>query len=342
MAAARWLGSVDMTGKLPDAQERRRGFGFLALMRVLERGAELKPRVGESRRVREDVAHLGQDPFLTFPDSDLSDLDLTRATPKVRPRFLGMFGPQGPLPISMTRDALRWWRAGDSSFVRFVDVFVARFQQLFYRSWSDARPITQFDHPSGGRFPDQLRAFTGDAGTAFADRGLVDDVVRLRYTALQKGRIRTPVKLRQIISAHFDLSVRVEEFVSSWLDFAPEDLSRMGLSGMSLGQDVKLGSRTASTGEKIIIHLECANVEEYKRFLPGRRQHDELKDLVLGYLGNFFAVEIALWLPHPLVIPAQLGATAELGWMSALTAQEDDEIYEGDMVQLCQYQVLAA
>ena len=319
-------------------RERRRGFGFLALLRVLERQAGRKPRIGKSRRLHEDIVALGQDPYLGFPDTDLSDVDLSANPPKVRPRFLGMFGPFGPLPLSMTREADLWARNGDPSFTRFTDILVARFQQLFFRSWSDARPIPQFDHPSGGSFPDHLRAFTGDAGPAHAGRGAVDDTNRLRYTALQLGRVRTPVKLRQLLRAHFGIKVRIDEFVSSWLDFAPEDLSRMGQSGMGLGRDIKLGSRTATTGEKIVVHLECADLEEYRTFLPGRPRHAELADLIQGYLGHFFAVEVALWLPRAAVVPARLGASAELGWMTALP---DRSLADpgNPLVKLCRYRV---
>jgi len=299
---------------------RKQTWGFLPLMRYLERRAGKLPRIGKSRRVHEDIVEMGQDPYLGFVPNDLSEVDVDAKPPRVRPRFLGMFGPFGPLPNSMTREVEHWARSGDRSFVNFTDIIVARFQQLFYRSWSDARPITSFDHPSGGEFPRLLRSITGDADRSFDDTDAVSDVVRLRYTALAGGRVRSPVRLRQMLRAHFNVPIRIEEFVSSWLEFPAEDRSRMGLQGMSLGQDLRMGSRTPSIGEKITVHVECRSLDEYQGFLPGGIRAQELTSLVTSYIGAFLAVDVALWLPRAEVAPAQLGQTAQLGWTTALPA----------------------
>jgi type VI secretion system protein ImpH len=321
--------------------ERRKGWGFLSLMRHLERRAGNKPRVGENLRVRDEIAQMGQDPYLHFPDSDLSDVDLSATPPVVRPRFLGLFGPFGPLPTPITREAAHWQANGDNAFVRFADMLTVRFQQLFYRSWSDARAITQFDHPSGGRFPDQLRAFTGDAGLPHRDKGVVDDTVRVRYTALAMGRVKSPVKLREMLKAHFEVPVRIEEFVASWLPFAPEDLSKLGQQGMTLGQNLRAGRRARSLGETLTLHLDCRDLAQFKGFLPGRPQARELQDLVSGYLGPFFDVNVALWLPKDAIAPAQLGQNMELGWMSALQPGRSmiAGVTENARVQVCRFRI---
>ncbi|CUH78113.1 type VI secretion protein, family [Tritonibacter multivorans] len=318
--------------------EHRRGFGFLALMRWLERRAGSKPRVGQSRRVHDDIADVGQDPYLGFPDSDLSEVDLSATRPKVRPRFLGFFGPFGALPLAMTREAKRWHDNGQPGFTRFADIFSARFIQLFYRSWSDARPVTQFDHPSGGDFPDHLRALTGDAGPVHRGLGAVDDIVRLRYTGLQMGRVRSPVRLQQILRAHFHVDVEIEEFAASWLNFAPEDLSSLGFTGVRLGEDAKLGSSMATTEEKAVIHIRCPQLATYRAFLPGQARHRELTDLVMGYTGQFFAFEVRLWLPRSQLQNAQLGVSAEVGWMAVLPEASPPEP-SGGWAQMCSYQI---
>lgn len=322
-----------------DLTHRRGPWRFLPAMRFLERRAGTKPRFGQSRRISEDIAEMGQDPYLGFADSDLSEVEVTATPPRIRPKFLGLFGPFGPLPAAITREADRWVRHGDRSFVRFADIFVTRFQQLFYRSWSDARPITQFDHPSGGEFPRYLRALTGDTSTYFDKWGSVDDIIRLRYTPLGMGRVRSPVKLRQMLVAHFDVAVRVEEFVTSWLDFAPEDQSQMGLSGMSLGQDMRMGRRAPSIGEKIVVHIECDTLAQYRSFLPGRDREAELKDLVLGYTGGFLEVDVALWLPRLEIGQSQLGVGTELGWTSAMPLSVGPKQTKDGLVRACQYKI---
>lgn len=336
-----------MTYDPEEAFERRRGYGFLALMRWLERRAKNKPRIGQNRNIDDDIADLGQDPFSGFADSDLSDVDLHATPPRVRPRFLGFFGPFGALPLAMTSEAQRWLANGHAGFTRFTDIFAARFLQLFYRSWSDARPITQFDHPSGGTFPDQLRAFTGDADASFRDKGVVDDIVRLRYTALQMGRVRSPVRLQQILSAHFGVAIEIEEFAVSWLDFEDDELSCLGYENARLGENAKLGNRMATTEEKAVIHIRCKSNEEYVSFLPKRQCYQELVDLVRSYFGVFYLFDVKLWLPRGHLKSAQLGVSVELGWMAMLpadstTKETNDSPAQADhhdWVQLCSYQI---
>ena len=340
-----------MTQDSDKAFERRRGHGFLPLLRWFERRSGTRPRVGQSRRVGEEIVDLGQDPFMGFPDSDLSDVDLGATPPKVRPRFLGFFGPFGALPLAMTREVEHWLVNGHPGFTRFSDMLVSRFLQLFYRSWSDARPITHFDHPSGGNFPDQLRAFTGDSGKSYRNLGSVNDVVRLRYTALHMGRVKSPVRLQQILRAHFKADIEIEEFAASWLEFAPEELSSLGFCGSRLEQDAKLGCRTVTTEEKAVIHIRCHSRDELSSFLPGRNRHRELVDLVQGYVGQFFSFEVQLWLPSDELIAAQLGVSTELGWMAVLRNSEEQETNIGGglclmpassdtvkLVLLCTYQ----
>lgn len=291
---------------------------FLPLMRHLERRAGDKPRIGQSRRVHEDIVELGQDPFMDFARTELSEADLSANPPKVRPRFLGFFGPFGPLPSAMTREVMSWVRKGDDSFVRFTDIFAARFQQLFYRVWSDARAITQFDHPSGGTFPDHLRALTGEASPSCRRLGAVDDTVRLRYTGLAMDRVRSPVRLREMLRAHFGVPVRIDEFVPSWLRFAPEDCTLLGAQNATLGANACMGARVRSIGEKIAIHIDCPDLPSYRGFLPGEAPQAELRDLVLGYLGGFTEVEVALWLPARCIGATPVSGRAQLGWTSAL------------------------
>lgn len=307
-----------------EEQGPSKGWGFLPLMRHLEARAGKKPRIGKNRRQMDEIVELGQDPFMSFAASELSEVDLDAKKPRVRPRFLGFFGPFGPMPLAFTREVDRWFRSGDKSFVRFADIFTTRFIQLFYRSWSDARPITQYDHPSGGEFPKMLRAFSGDAAGAYDDKGAVPDIIRVRYTALTSGRVKSPIRLRAVLAAHFGVAVRIEEFASSWMEFDAGDRSVMGMSGMALGRNMRAGARTATIGEKFIVHVECRSRAEYESFLPGGARQRELADLVLSYVGLFFAIDVALWLPSSEVGAMELGRTGQLGWTTATKPPADD------------------
>lgn len=311
-----------------EAQEKEAfGKGLFAMLRALEQKAQTSPRIGQNARLREAVVRLGQDPFLAFPDTDLARVDMGANPPQIRAQFLGFFGPHGALPMVWTEEVRRWFDNGDPSFVAFTDIFAARFQELFFRAWSDARAITQYDHAAGDRFSTYLLALAGTGSPAYAERDSVPDTARRRLVPLALGRVKSPVRLRQMLQVHFGEAVRVEieEMVPAWLDFERDALSRVGMQGATLGRDVHLGCRVRSISEKISVHVHVRDLEAYDRFLPGGPDHAHLRDLVFWYLGQAFDIDVALWLPEPEVRPAVLGESARLGWMACIAPDPGNE-----------------
>lgn len=302
------------------------GKGLFALLRQLERQDPTRPRIGKNNRLREARVRLGQDPYLAFPDMDLARVDLSKSPPEIRAQFLGFFGPHGALPLVWTEEVQRWFESGDAAFVAFTDIFAARFQELFFRAWSDARAITQYDHPTDDRFADYLLACVGNGSPAYQGRDSVPDTARQRLVPLASGRVKSPVRLRQMLQVHFGKAVEVDidELVPAWLEFEPGSLCQVGLQGASLGRDLHLGSRVRSISEKIVIQIRVQDYDAYNRFLPGGPDHAHLRDLVFWYLGQSYDIEIMLWLPQPEVRPAILGQSTRLGWMACIAPDADN------------------
>lgn len=321
------MDELDVEEEMPENLSRREeaewralGKGLFYLLRKLEQRAGDKPRIGKNRRLHEQLVRMGQDPFTGLPPSDVARFNPGREVPQIRAQFLGFFGPFGAFPLNWTEEVARWFKAGDPSFVAFVDIFTERFQELFFRAWSDAHAITQFDHPTDDRFKDYLLSFTGNGTAAMQDRDAVPESVRARYAGLASGRVKSPVRLRQILQLHFSgkLNVRIEELVPTWLDFEPDTLSHMGMQAATMGMDMHLGSRVRTVGEKIRIHLEVKTIQDYFRLLPSGEDHPHLRDLVFWYLGEAYEVEAVLWLPEPEVQPAVMGVNAQVGWMACI------------------------
>lgn len=301
--------------------------GFFALLRRMERRARGKPRIGRSQRTRDEYVRLGQDPYLAFPETEISEIELTGNRTRVRYRVLGFYGPHGALPLNTTEEVLQWFGTGDTAFVDFTDIFATRFQQLFYRSWADARAIAQFDHPEDDRFQNYLLTFAGGGTPAFRDRDAVNDVTRLRLVALAAGRVRSPVRLKQMLALHLKAEVDVEEMLPSWMEFEPDALSILGAQGSTLGQDIHLGSRIRSIGEKICIHVRVPTLARYRRFLPGGPDHAHLRAIAFWYLGQSFEVDVAVWLPQREVRPARIGESTDVGWMACLAPPKGGDNY---------------
>lgn len=295
------------------------GASFLALLRRLERERPDRPRIGRSTRLSDEIVEIGQDPRLAFPASDLVPAEPRQdGRIRLRANFMGFFGPHGALPLNLTEEVLRWQEEGEEGFVRFVDMLAARFYQLFFRAWSDAHAISQHDRPDEDRFARYVAAVAGTGSPAFLQHDSFPDVARLPLVSIFGGRVRSAVRLRQMLTSYFDLQAEVEEHVPAWLEFEEDERRGLG-SGGTLGRDMYLGARLQSVSEKICIHLHIPDAETYRSFLPGQGRHQRLADLVYWYLGRSYEVDLALTLPPAEIPTARMGETISLGWLAALS-----------------------
>ncbi|MDZ4393634.1 type VI secretion system baseplate subunit TssG [Cypionkella sp.] len=309
-------------------------FGFLALLREIERGQPQRPRIGRNQTMRDDIVRLGQDPFQAFPDHNVSQVvENADGKLRVRSNFLGSFGPQGALPLNTTAEVQQWYMFRDEAFVRLADLFTNRFQQLFFRAWSDARGITQYDQPGDDRFQTYVGAPIGLASPALQGRGTVPDMARLPLVGIAMARVKSPARLRQILESLCGVTVEIEENVPVWLGFEPSDLTRLGAANSGLGRDCRLGSRVQSVNEKIRVAIKTESLPQYQSFLPGGSSFQRLTELLFTYLGHETEVEIAPSLPADQIKGVALGKGAALGWTGWLAPPPSEPgTYRSDAV----------
>src|SRR5690606_41413356 len=106
------------------------------------------PRVGRSATPSEDAVRLRQPPFLSFgPGAIAAYPPAGSEHPATLDTYvLGLFGPNGPLPLHLTEYAIERVQNGrDTTLRAFADLFHHRLLALFYRAWADAQPVVQGD-----------------------------------------------------------------------------------------------------------------------------------------------------------------------------------------------------
>jgi type VI secretion system protein ImpH len=299
------------------------GTDFLAALRHLERSVDDKPRIGDSAVSAEDIVSLGQDPFLEFPASNVTEFkDGAGEIPKLYSRFLGFFGPQGALPLNTTVDAYHWSMGRDPSFARFTDVFANRFLQLFFRAWANAQPIAHHDRPDDDRFADYVGSFAGIGVASLKGRDSLDDIAKLPFAGLADAQVKSAARLRQLLRGIFHVEVDVEERVGTWLKFEPSDQLLLG-SDAQLGLGTYVGERVYSINDKICVLIVASDLEQYRKFLPRGELFDQLTDLIFFYLGHRFEFDVRLSLPARYAPPTRLGQSGELGWTAWVTPNND-------------------
>ena len=301
---------------------------FFALLREIDALSPGAPRLGRALRPGAEAVRLGQDPELDFaPAAVMSFRADARRPPRIGVRFLGLFGPMGPLPLHLTeyaRDRLR--NHGDASLARFVDVFHHRALLLFYRAWAQCQPTVQADRPGDDQFAKWVSALFGQSPAAFRDADSVPDVAK-RFVA---GHLAAPTRnaesISKVLRQYFKVPVRVQPYVGHWLALRADDCTRLGGPGTRrrapLGVSAVAGTRVWDRQFKLRLHIGPLNLDQYRKFLPGQHSLAELRDWMRHLLGFEMVWDLALQLRGAEVPPLAIGRKAAipcaLGWTTWL------------------------
>lgn len=298
-------------------------FDFFEALRRIECQHPDKPRLGTARKVGDDPVRLGQEVELDFPPSTLATARVGDGSRPARlgVRFLGLFGPQGPLPLHLTeyvRERLR--HRGDRSFAAFADVFHHRMLCLFYRAWASARPTVGYDRPESDPFARYFGALFGCAAPALRNRDAMPDRAKLYFSGLLACGTKHADGLCALIGEFFGLPVAVREFVGEWMAIPPGEQTRLGASprNSALGRSVLVGARVWGCQHKFRVVLGPMGFTSYRGLLPGEAGLRELVALVLNYAGLEWVFDVNLILCREEVPALRLDGTVQLGWTSWL------------------------
>lgn len=296
---------------------------LLATLRATERSFPDRPRIGDSATRRDEFVVLGEDPFLEFPASNIGRVDQDRdGRLRLFVKFLGLLGPQGPLPLSTTAEAYGWSLARDDSFARFLDLFNGRFLQLFFRAWADSRPIAQHDRPDLDRFATYIGSAIGLGSPVYRGLDSVPDGAKLAFAGLLGPKAKSATRLKSAVGGLFDVEVEVEEFVGAYLPFDRSDMSRLGGKHSRLGVDLLVGSSVYSVEDRFRLKVVTKDLADYERFLPSGDRCEPVADLVFFYIGHELDWDLELALPARDVKPVCLGKFGRLGYTTWMQPEE--------------------
>ncbi len=301
-------------------------FDFYQAMRRLECAYPDKPRLGRSRHPQDDQIRLGQDPTMAFQPSTLSSFQEGKAgvPPRLGSYFLGLFGPNGPLPLHLTEYVYeRKKNHRDPTLVQFLDLFHHRLLSLFYRVWADSQPTVSYDRPDQDRFGDYLGSLFGIGTENLQRRDAMPDLAKRHYAGRLACQTRNAEGLEAILGDFFRLPVRIDEFVGCWIDLPDNSRCRLGHSEeiSSLGSTIILGDRVWLGQQKFRIVLGALNFDDYQRMLPGGESMKRLIAVVKNYIGDELDWELQLILAEAEIPAPQLNGSSRLGWTSWLAQQ---------------------
>lgn len=324
--------SLDHAAKLAAAPEKHHVFQAL---RVIDAANPDVPRLGESRRPRQDRVRLGQEPELSFPPSTV--MSYKPGTDKVPGtlinRFFGLFGPQGPLPLHLTEYARNRKRNHrDHTIVAFANMLTHRMMTLLYRAWRSGNPAASYDRGED-EFEDRVAALAGYRGDALQDRDAMPDVSRRHFAAFMSQGSKNPDGLVAFLSDYFHVQVEIEQFIGTWLTLEPDDCWELG-GAVGLGMTTSVGTKVWSRASKFRIKIGPLDRERYERFLPGSEGFDRLEAIVRNYVGDALDWDVQLILKGDEVPRSVLGGTTRLGHTSWVDLRKEDDTPRPDAEDL--------
>ena len=304
---------------------------FLAL-RIIEAEHADKPRLGQSKRPREDAFRLGQEARMAFPPSSIRALTPPggNGPGELINRFFGFFGPNGALPIHLTEYAReRQINNRDPSFVAFANMLTHRMMSLLYRAWVTGQPAVDLDRGAPSQFEGHVAALAGLHGMALRDRDAMPDMTKRHFGGQLALGTKNAEGLIALLSGFFSVPVMMQEFVGSWLDL--EDDDRWELGSGALGQTTSIGSRVWSRSAKFRLTIGPVSLEDYERLLPGGASMDKMAAVVRNYVGDALDWDVNIILRKQEVPAAQLGGATRLGqtsWIGERQGNGDaDDLY---------------
>lgn len=312
-----------------DADRTNAAFDFFELLRQLEN--EEQQRFGQKGGPDREPARLGQQIRLGFATKDVAEYqEFSDGSPaRVVVANLGLLGPEGPMPLHLTRWVLdrlsqRWFagaearQTADTTFVDFVDMLQHRMIALFYRAWADHTPAVQVERSVGGRVRAMLESMAGIGlpGTRNGEDPSLD-LVKLRQAAALASQVDAPERLTLFIAEAFGVPVAIKEFVAAWLPIPEALQSRIGQAFAVLGNGATVGKRVFSRQSRIELVIGPVGIKDYLSFLPDGDRYPALKRAIRDLIGEQIDVDLRVVLakaevPEPNIGKVRLGRTSWL------------------------------
>jgi type VI secretion system protein ImpH len=301
-------------------------FDFRRAVRLLEAEYRDKPRTGESLRLEDDFIRFCQIPSLAFAPSTIEGVEQSEDARVIRlfVNFLGMFGPNGPLPQHLTDFARdRYRNAHDRTLVRFMDIFHHRMLSFFYRAWAINQKSVDFDRPDKSRYANYYGALFGIGMPGLRERDSVPDWAKIHFSGRLSAQVRNADGLEAVLEDFFGIPTEIEELAGFWMEIPQVNRCRLGESPEtgSLGVNTIAGTHKYEVQLKFRVRMGPMELDELRALVPIADSYRRLKDWILNYINQEFYWDLQCVLKAHAVPSICLGQDGLLGWTTWLKSK---------------------
>lgn len=308
-AGAVALALLEEIGRAPDR------FDFFQVLRRIERSFAESARLGQGQHPSDEPVRIAQEASLAFSPSVVRALERSGGgAPRLVTNFLGLLGPNGPLPLHLTEYARdRQRNSGDPALTHFLDIFHHRILSLFYRAYANGQPTFDRDRPDSARFPLYVGALLGIPSPR--REGGVPHSFALYFAGRLAARTRNAEGLAAMVGSWFGVPARVESFVGEWVEVPAIARARLGGPevGTRLGLGMALGKRAWLPQGRFRVEIGPLTTEQADGFQTDGPHLAALAALVRTYTGDAMDWDARLVFDDAACAPCPLGKSTRLG-----------------------------
>lgn len=292
--------------------------GFFRFLAGLETPAR---RFGRAGGPADEPARLGQRARLAVATRDIAGA--RKATDKrpaeVEVEVLGLLGPEGALPLHMTRWIMarlseRWFAeardtaSADTTFLDFCNMLQHRQLALFWRAWAEARPEVQLPFGQGGLTLALTDTLAGIGLPGMQPEGAAAALKRRHATSLGQ-QVHGVERLTRLLADFIGAPVRLVEFLGHWMDLPPRLQTRLGQAHAVLGRGAVAGARSYQRQSRAELRIGPVDLPLYLRLVEDRGFRARLAALVVFAVGREIDFDLRPVLARAEIPAARIGAS---------------------------------
>jgi type VI secretion system protein ImpH len=300
--------------------------GFLSLLRTISARTSGAPAPGTARLPREESFRIGQQPSMAFAPREIASLGTRNGRLDIKLFGLGLWGPQGPLPLHMTETAYtRTESHQDHTLVRFTDLFHHRALSLFYRAWASSQATAALDRPEDDHFSFYIASLMG-IDPREAQQSCLATHARFSASAHLVREARNPDGIAAALSQYFGVPMIVEEFVSHWIRIDQAEHTKIGIPGPQaiMGEGALLGEVIPDQQYKFRLVVGPLDLDQYLRLTPHGEDLPVFVEWVRAFVGHEYDWEVKLLVKPRAAPPARADDSQRLGYSTWLGESMDD------------------
>jgi type VI secretion system protein ImpH len=311
MSTPGWRKSTAITARLADSAHE---YAFVQAIRLLEHSCRNDSQLLQSNTARNpvggfapprsEVVRFAVTQSMAFPGDEIQSLESIidedgNSQWRLLINLIGLTGAMGVLPYHYTEMILGRQRRKDNNLDQFFNLFNHRIASLLYKSEVKYSLPLQYERSrlfatrknNYSAPTNALLSLIGMGSEKLQNRLYTNDESLLYYGGLFSQKIRTVGNLRQIIRAHFNIPVQINQFVGQWCEMIADvrtrlaDIDNPKGCNACLGRNVILGKRGWFSQGKIQIVLGPLNKSQLNKFAPGKSSLIALNELARLYIG---------------------------------------------------------